>query len=149
MPNIASIPYFIPEIVLIVFAVTVILYDLVSKKRGGEGAAYLALVGLVVAVITAIVIGSEDRSLFLGMVRLDSFAIFFKVIISVATAATILFSVRSAELDPATKGEYYALLLAVTLGMYLMASSTHLLMIYLSLETVSLNLLHPRRIPDT
>ena len=138
MPNIASIPYFIPEIVLIVFAVVVILYDLASKNRGGEGAAYLALIGLVVAVVTAIVIGSEDRSLFLGMVRLDSFAMFFKVIISVATVATILFSVRSVELDPETKGEYYALLLAVTLGMYLMASSTHLLMIYLSLETVSL-----------
>ena len=138
MANIASIPYFIPEIVLVVFAVVVILYDLVSKKRSGEGAAYLSLVGLVVAVIMAIVIGSEDRSLFLGMVRLDSFAMFFKIIISAATAATILFSIRSVELDPATKGEYYALLVAVTLGMYLMASSTHLLMIYLSLEMVSL-----------
>ena len=63
MPNIASIPYFIPEIILVVFAVTVILYDLVSKKRGGDGAAYLSLVGLVVAVIAAIVIGSEDQLL--------------------------------------------------------------------------------------
>ena len=138
MTNVASIPYFIPEIVLVVFAVAVILYDLAPKKGNREGGAYLSLVGLAAAVIAAIVIGSEDRSLFLGMVRLDSFAMFFKILISVATAATILFSIRSDELDPETKGEYYALLLAVTLGMFLMASSTHLLMIYLSLEMVSL-----------
>jgi len=72
------------------------------------------------------------------MIQLDSFAVFFKVIILITTAVTILFSMGSEELDPRTKGEYYALLLAVTLGMFLMASSTHLLMIYLSIETVSL-----------
>lgn len=138
LTNIASIPYFIPEIVLIVFASAVILLDLMMKNRSSEGAAYLSLVGLALALIGVIAVGSEDRSLFLGMVRLDSFAMFFKIIISIATAATILFSIRSDELDPGTKGEYYALLLAVTLGMFLMTSSTHLLMIYLSIEMVSL-----------
>lgn len=138
LTNIASVRYFIPELALVAFAVAVILFDLVAKKRNSERSAYLSLLGLAVAVIAVIAVGSEDRSLFLGMVRLDSFAMFFKIIISVAAAATILFSIRSDELDSRTKGEYYALLLAVTLGMFLMASSTHLLMIYLSLETVSL-----------
>ncbi|MCZ6678477.1 MAG: NADH-quinone oxidoreductase subunit N [Candidatus Poribacteria bacterium] len=138
MTNVASIPYFIPELILIVFVMAVIIYDLAAKKKGSEGSAYLSLVGLAMVVIAVIVVGSEDRSLFLGMIRLDSFAMFFKIIITVATAATILFSIRSDELDPRTKGEYHALLLAVTFGMFLMASSTHLLMIYLSLETVSL-----------
>ncbi len=55
-----------------------------------------------------------------------------------ATTATILFSLRSEELDAKLKGEYYALLLAITFGMFLMASSTNLLMIFISLETVSL-----------
>lgn len=136
--NLQSVPYFIPEIILVVFAVAVIIFDIALKDRYGDGAAYLSLVGLAAAAIAAIVVGAEDRSLFLGMVRLDSFAMFFKIIITVATAATILFSLRSEELDPELKGEYYALLLAVTLGMFLMASSTHLLMIFLSLETVSL-----------
>jgi len=72
------------------------------------------------------------------MVRLDEFSSFFKVLLLLATAATILFSLRSDELDARLKGEYYALLLAITLGMFLMASSTNLLMIFISLETVSL-----------
>jgi len=72
------------------------------------------------------------------MVQLDVFSSFFKVLLLLATAATILFSLRSEELDARLKGEYYALLLAITLGMFLMASSTNLLMIFISLETVSL-----------
>ena len=72
------------------------------------------------------------------MVRLDSFAVFFKILILGATAVTIIFSIKSEELDPRMKGEYYALLIAVTFGMFLMVSSTNLLMIFISLETVSL-----------
>ena len=136
--NLESIPYFIPEIILVVFAIGVIIFDIALKDRYSEGAAYLSLVGLAAAVVATAVIGGADRGLFLGMVRLDSFSVFFKVIISAATAATILFSLRSDEIDSKLKGEYYALLLAVALGMFLMASSTHLLMIFLSLETVSL-----------
>ena len=72
------------------------------------------------------------------MIRLDSFAVLFKILILVATAVTIVFSIKSEELDPRMKGEYYALLIAVTFGMFLMVSSTNLLMIFISLETVSL-----------
>ena len=136
--NVESIRYFIPELILVAFASGVIIFGLVEREGNRRVTAYLSLVGLLVTLIAVLVIGSVDRSLFLGMIRLDSFAVFFKTVILIATTATILFSMGSEELDPRTKGEYYAFLLAVTLGMFLMASSTHLLMIYLSIETVSL-----------
>ena len=142
MENIDSLIYFIPELVLVIAAVAAILYDLTLKDRNSEKVGYLSLGGVVATLIAVIIVrsifGAADQSLFLGMIRLDNFAVFFKIIILIATGATILFSMNSDELDQRTKGEYYALLLAVTLGMFLMASSTHLLMIYLSLETVSL-----------
>ena len=140
--NIDSLIYFIPELVLVIAAVAAILYDLTLKDQNSEKVGYLSLVGVAATLISIIIVkstfGATDQSLFLGMIRLDNFAVFFKIIILLATGATILFSMSSDELDRRTKGEYYALLLAVTLGMFLMASSTHLLMIYLSLETVSL-----------
>lgn len=143
LTNIESILYFSPEILLVVFAAAVILLDLVVKERESEKVAYLSLVGvgcaLVAVLFTHASLGAKESiSLFLGMIRLDRFAIFFKIILLLATSATILFSLRSEELDARLKGEYYALLLAVTLGMFLMASSTNLLMIFISLETVSL-----------
>ena len=138
LTNLESIRFFIPELVLIVFAVGAIILDLKIKSSEKEKVGYFALAGVVVTLIAVISLGSTERSLFLGMIRLDSFAVFFKVLILIATGATILFSIGSDELDQRTKGEYYALLIAVTLGMFLMASSTHLLMIYLSIEIVSL-----------
>lgn len=141
--NIESLLSFSPEILLVIFAAAGIILDLFIKNRESEKVAYLSLVGvgcvLVAVLFTHASLGAnESISLFLGMIRLDSFGIFFKVILLLATAATILFSLRSEELDARLKGEYYTLLLAVTLGMFLMASSTNLLMIFISLETVSL-----------
>ena len=143
LKNIESLLYFTPEILLVVFAAAVIILDLVVKNRESIAVAYLSLVGVAcvfgAVLFTHALLGdNESISLFLGMIRLDRFAIFFKIILLLATTATILFSLRSEELDARLKGEYYALLLAVTLGMFLMASSTNLLMIFISLETVSL-----------
>ncbi len=143
MKNIDSLLYFTPEILLVIFAVAVILLDLVVKNRESSAVAHLSLVGCICTFAAVLFIhfsfGNEGPiSLFLGMIRLDTFSSFFKILLLLATAATILFSLRSEELDARLKGEYYALLLAITLGMFLMASSTNLLMIFISLETVSL-----------
>lgn len=143
LKNIESLLHFTPEILLVVFAAAVIILDLLVKNRESQKVAYLSLVGLgctlVAILVTNSVFGTnESTSLFLGMIRLDKFAVFFKILLLLATAATILFSLRSEEIDGKLKGEYYALLLAVTFGMFLMASSTNLLMIFISLETVSL-----------
>ena len=141
--NIKSLAYFTPEILLVVFAAAVIILDLLVKDRESDWVAYLSLIGLGCSLIAIFITNSlvntnEPISLFLGMIRLDGFAVFFKILLLLATAATILFSIRSEELDVRLKGEYYALLLAITFGMFLMASSTNLLMIFISLETVSL-----------
>ena len=143
LKNIESLLYFSPEILLVIFAVAVIILDLVVKDRESVAVAYLSLVGCLctfaAVLFTHFSFGDEGPvSLFLGMIQLDAFSSFFKVLLLLATAATILFSLRSEELDARLKGEYYALLLAITLGMFLMASSTNLLMIFISLETVSL-----------
>lgn len=143
LSNIESLLYFTPEILLVVFAIAVILVDLGVKNGERATVAYISLIGvgctLVAVLLTYSQLGDKTAvSLFLGMIQLDAFSTFFKILLLLATAATILFSLRSEELDARLKGEYHALLLAITLGMFLMASSTNLLMIFISLETVSL-----------
>lgn len=141
--NIESFLYFTPEILLVLFAVAVIILDLFIKNKESTKVAYLSLVGLGCTLIAVLITHSylgtkESIPLFFGMIQLDRFAIFFKVLLLLATAATILFSLHSEEIDVKLKGEYHALILAVTLGMFLMASSTNFLMIFISLEMVSL-----------
>jgi NADH-quinone oxidoreductase subunit N len=72
------------------------------------------------------------------MIVLDNFSLFFKVIAMVATILCIWMSLGSNEIKQVHQGEYYTLLLTCALGMFFMASSSNLLMAYLSLELVSL-----------
>ncbi|MGC4114638.1 MAG: NADH-quinone oxidoreductase subunit N [Myxococcales bacterium] len=78
------------------------------------------------------------HTLFSGLLVHDSLGIFFKWIFLAATAMAVWMAVPSREIAPARQGEYFALLLAMCLGLNLMATSVDLLMVYLSLEMVSL-----------
>jgi NADH-quinone oxidoreductase subunit N len=82
--------------------------------------------------------GYEATALFSGMVALDRLALFFKVFSLIVGALGILFAAVSDEIERPRFGEFVALLLCLTLGMMLLASANNLLMIYLSLEFVSI-----------
>ena len=73
-----------------------------------------------------------------GMFVLDNFALFFKVLVLMAVVLTVLASVRFVGAAPYPGGEYYALLLFSTVGMFFMASGSNLVSIYVSLELMAL-----------
>ena len=134
--SLQSLGYILPELILIVTVLAVFIADLVSRNqdRGGE----LALAGVAVALFAlSRLVGTADGWLFGKMVVHDPFALFFKLIFSLAALAAIWMSLDSKEITT-NRGEYYGLLVSSTLGMYFMASSSNLLMAYLSLEFVSL-----------
>jgi NADH-quinone oxidoreductase subunit N len=72
------------------------------------------------------------------MLVYDGFAVFFRAIIALAALVAVWMSMGSKEVRDCSQGEYYAVLLASTLGMFLMAEAANLLMAYLALEFVSL-----------
>jgi NADH-quinone oxidoreductase subunit N len=79
------------------------------------------------------------------MVVLDAFSVFFKLLLGLSLLAAIWMSLRSPEVrGRPNEGEYFTILLASGVGMFLMASAANLLMAYLSLEFVSLTS-HVRR----
>ena len=61
LTNIQSIPYFIPELILVVFAVGAILLDLVNKGKNTERVAYLALIGVAATLVAVIAVGSSEH----------------------------------------------------------------------------------------
>ena len=135
--NIASLRYFYPELLLAVGTLAIILVDLVitDKSRLGD-------IALIFVAGALLLIGLEPDSsgawLFHRMIVLDSFAVFFRALIALAAVVAVWMSIGSAEVRNVQEGEYYTVLLASTLGMFLMATSANLLMAYLSLEFVSL-----------
>jgi len=132
-----SLPYLLPELILVATLLTVFVGDLFvrTKDRLGE----IALLGTALALVAVSRVAAwPEASLFYRMVTHDQFAVFFKVIFSLATIAVVLMSLTSREVRRSSQGEYYGMLVAGTLGMFLMASASNLLMAYLSLEFVSL-----------
>lgn len=132
MNVLADLRYIYPELILSITILVVIVADLLTPKR--YVAAFLSLAGLLGAFAASIELyGVGERSIFSGMMSIDSLGAFFKIFFTFSTAVAVILSL------PAFKrgAEYYALLLAVTLGMSLLSTSSDIIMIFLSLELLS------------
>jgi NADH-quinone oxidoreductase subunit N len=135
--NLESLKFFYPETILSVTILLIILLDLVLKSKGGL--ALLAIAGSFLSLwATFDLYGTPPGYLFHRMIILDNFSLFFKVISLLAALLVIWMSLGSREIREIQQGEYYTILLTSALGMFFMASSSNLLMAYLSLELVSI-----------
>ena len=78
---------------------------------------------------------TNDGFLFHQMLFLDAKSIFFKGIVCISSILLLLHSwINKKEVA----GEFFAIIIAFTLGLYLMTMSVNLLIIYLSIEIVSI-----------
>jgi len=128
-----------PQLLLLLWALLVLGLDLLLKKAK-DSLAYLALAGFAPALVAAIYLLAQgtDRSLLSGMVRVDAYSLYFTIIACLASGLVMLASMEYMKARTRYRGEFYGLLLLATLAMSLMASSTNLIMIYLSIEFMSL-----------
>jgi NADH-quinone oxidoreductase subunit N len=71
----------------------------------------------------------------------DNFGSFFKIIVLLASVFVIFFSMSSSEIRSTHDrlGEYYTLIFGMILGMFFMASASDLILIYISIELLSLS----------
>lgn len=131
--------FFYPETILSITFLAAILADLIFR-RSAIVVAIVAISGLIVSLAFLFPEAGASASIFSNMIAVDSFSFFFKLIILVSAVLIVLFSFQSAELNSAGRrlGEYYSLLVALTLGMMLMAGASNLLMMYLALELSSI-----------
>jgi NADH-quinone oxidoreductase subunit N len=137
-----SLSYFYPELALALLFLAVIITDLIFSKRNTQQPVFLvALIGMmIIFLLTAQQLNQGSfGSAFGGMITMDKMSVYFKLIFCIVSILFILFIRNSRELQVHTKGtgDLYAVLMAVILGMNLMAMSSNLLMIYLALEMVS------------
>ncbi len=137
--NLASLSHFLPELAVTATILLLVVAHVVGSDRQSAAPALLSLAGVGAALLlTALQPTSPGRSLFEGMIALDGFAVFFKALTALATIVVIFMSMDSAELSGRSQAEYYIFLLSVLLGMFLLAASTDIVMLYLSLELVSI-----------
>ena len=143
-----------PELMLAVFALLILLTDLLLPQPGrsdkapeGEGnfivLPVLSLVGLLGALAASIILFNvgDYQPAFNHMIGSDAGTLFAYFIILTASALGILLSPAYLKrLNLRHQGEYYALMLLGTVGMMIMAAATSFLTIFLGLEMLSLAL---------
>ncbi len=127
----------IPELILVGTALALIL---VARRIR---TAPVAVVGTVLAALAAALAsgwllprGTETG--FGGMITLDGYSQFFKIIIAASLALVALLSVRSIDGEQVPRAEYHALLLLASTGMMLAVSALDFLTLYLGLELMTI-----------
>lgn len=129
-----------PELVLVFFLVVLFTVDSASEKCRKNFVPLFIIIGACIlsAVATCWVAKSPPTVFFSGLVANDSFAAFFRYVFLFSCAAGAYLAFGSREIAKETRMEFSLLLVCITFGLSLMAISTHLLMLYIGIETVSI-----------
>jgi len=137
--NLESLIFFLPELVLTATVFLLIVVRVATKNPKSDLFPFFSIVGISAAILLSNYMpAGKPLSIFEGMVAYDAFAIFFKVITALASVVVIFMALDSREMEGRPQVEFYVFLLAALLGMFLLVSSTDIVMLYLSFELVSI-----------
>ncbi len=140
MPSGLDLLRFLPEMILAIFAVLLMLWEASYDDHGTRiGMPTVALLGLALAAVAAIIAGENGGPAFHDMLVVDSFATFFRILLLVIGALTVLTASPFLRNLKAEGGEFYSLLLLSILGQSLMAASNELIMVFIGLEISSIS----------
>ncbi len=142
----SSLEFIKPEIALSLTLVLIVVIDLIMGKNK-IFLPYVTIAGLLITgYFVAEQFGMETFAFVTppssaGLVSVDAFGAFFKSIVVLSSLFVVLFSLTSSEIIGCEDrhGEYYTLILGMALGMFLMTSATDLILIYISIELLSLS----------
>ena len=139
MTNLQSLEFFIPELILTITILAALITDLFVKKSKTNMIGWVLGVGLVVVGLSVYNLSSvPPTTLFLDMIVIDPFSSFMKIVIILSTLLVIVASWVNDELEKYRKGEYFTIMGIMVMGLFLMTSSVDIIMLYISIEVVSI-----------
>src|SRR5215510_11999665 len=133
----SDIALIVPELVLAGMSLVLILIARRIQRT------HVAAIGTVLAAMAAALLSGwllswGNKAAFGGMIIVDGYSQFFKVLICATLAVVVLLSVRSLDEERTPRVEYHILLLLASVGMMFAVSAHDLLPLYLSLELMTL-----------
>lgn len=126
----------LPEMLLTFWICLVLIVDFSFPRLPKEQLAYLSIAGLAITLgcLAWFDVTGITGTLFANMFVVDRMALFFKILIVVATILVIMASVEYVHRFTFFRGEYYFLVVMSALGMMFMASANDLLSVFVTLE---------------
>ena len=142
-PNILAL---LPEYILTIAGVLIMLAEpLLPASASRKSLGWLAILGTAAAAgaswyqLRMGAGGTGIISAFSGTIQVDSFSIFFHLLIAGVAITTLLGSLDYFEGHATHAGEYFALVLFGSVGMMFMTCSVELLMVFIGLEISSIS----------
>jgi NADH-quinone oxidoreductase subunit N len=140
-----NLSFLTPEILVTVTLAATVTADL-ARPRDGKGFASKVAAGglgltLVLLILTFFELETKQRArvfLFADTFVVDPFSLYFKIVACVCSFLVTLFAARTRRVEAHGDGEFYALLLTTTLGIFLMAGTTDLVGLVVAIETLSI-----------
>lgn len=130
----------LPEGIVIVVLLTILVGDLIVGRASARWIPYVAIAGLLAAVVALVFQWDiENPIAFLGGFNGDAMSIVFRGIIVLSAVVTIPMSIRYVEQSGTSLAEFIVILLTATLGGMFLAGADELVMIFVSLETLSIS----------
>jgi NADH-quinone oxidoreductase subunit N len=141
----------LPMLLLTLFALGILLIDLMLPEQWKRLNAFTALLGIG---FSAISVGklhyayhlAEQKGIgvaaftgFLGSLMMDRFAIYFFYLFLIGAAIAVLMSIRYLEIERENHGEFYALLLFSVVGMMCMAAGYDIVLLFIGLELMAIS----------
>jgi NADH-quinone oxidoreductase subunit N len=133
----------LPMLELTIFALGILLIDLMIPRRWKWINAAGALVGVLFSAVCVWQIQSTlpQRGLsgFAGALLVDRFAIYFWYLFLAGTAIAIVGSVHYLDVEDEHHGEYYSLLLLSVVGMMCLAAGIDVVLLFIGLELMAIS----------
>ncbi len=129
---------FLPEIILSVAATLLMVLDPVVSKRWSNVFGHLSILALIGGIAGAVYAYGNPGPAFGGLLMVDGFATFFRVLVMGVGILTVLPSYAFLRRQQAEAGEYHSLLLFSIAGQCIMASANELIIVFIGLEISSI-----------
>src|SRR6266851_4481461 len=129
---------FLPELILTAAGTLVMLIEAVAERRWPHLYGNLSLIALLCAMGGAVYAFTMPGTAFSGMLIVDGFATFFRVLVIGVGILCVLASYRFLDRENAETGNYHALILFSIAGQCVMATANELIMIFIGLEISSI-----------
>jgi NADH-quinone oxidoreductase subunit N len=137
MPDLAPA---LPEIFLLCAACAILLIDLFLTERSRWVGYFLTIATLIACAFLVVMAPVGAVYTFNEMFVRDPMADVLKVFVCIAVASILIYARAYVGARGMYRGEYFVLSLFAVLGMMVMISAAHLLLLYLGLELLSLAL---------
>jgi NAD(P)H-quinone oxidoreductase subunit 2 len=130
----------LPEGIVITTLLVVLVGDLIVGRASARWTPYVTIAGLLAAIVALYFQwDNSDPISFLGAFNSDALSIVFRGIIALSAAVTTLITVRYVQQSGTALAEFLVILMTATLGGMFLSGADELVMIFVSLETLSIS----------